>query len=232
MVEMFVKHVLSIGGNHPGLYRNIAGYYGTVEQQGRLSLHLHMLLWLKGVLSPQEIRNKIMDPTSNFQRKIVEYLKSVHIGEFMTGSMQDIKDQLDENQGSKSYKNPTQTLPDPPLPMCTQKECKVDPKTGALNIKKGEAWINTFTPIVAYLFRCNSDTTSLMSGTAIIAVTGNVSDYVTKPGLKTHVLFDAVRSIFQRNTEILAGLLKVKEKARKLVTQTVTSPLCNKELFF
>ncbi|KAF9455717.1 hypothetical protein BDZ94DRAFT_1293114 [Collybia nuda] len=248
-----------------------------------------MLLWLKGALSPQEIRDRILDPTSDFQKKIVEYLESVHIGEFMTGSMQDVKDQVDENQEFKSYKDPTQILPDPPPPMCTQKECsdddcskckkldtwwekfeetvddivlrsnvhncrknkindsnfkrpacinkdgkckarfprqvyeqtEVDLKTGALNIKKGEAWINTFTPIVAYLFRCNSDATSLMSGTAIRAVIGYVSDYVTKPGLKTHVIFDAVRSIFQRNTEMLAGSLKVKEKARKLVTQTV-----------
>jgi len=29
-------------------------------------------------------------------------------------------------------------------------ETQVDPKTGALNIKKGEKWINTLTPIVTY----------------------------------------------------------------------------------
>ena len=49
---------------------------------------MHMLLWIKGALSPQEIRNKIIDPTSDFQQKMVEYLESVHIGEFLTGSMQ------------------------------------------------------------------------------------------------------------------------------------------------
>ena len=30
-------------------------------------------------------------------------------------------------------------------------ETQVDHKTGALNIKKGECWINTVTPIVTYL---------------------------------------------------------------------------------
>ena len=44
IVELFLKHVLGVGTNKPGLYGETAGYYGTVEQQGRLTLHLHMLL--------------------------------------------------------------------------------------------------------------------------------------------------------------------------------------------
>jgi hypothetical protein len=28
----------------------------------------------------------------------------------------------------------------------------VDPATGALKMKKGEAWINTFSPLITYLF--------------------------------------------------------------------------------
>jgi hypothetical protein len=85
MTEMFIKHVLGVGTDHPGLYGDTSAYYGTVEQQGRLTLHLHMLLWIKGALTPQEIRDKIMDPTSDFQKKMVEYLEGVHMGEFITG---------------------------------------------------------------------------------------------------------------------------------------------------
>ena len=44
---MFIKHVLGVGTDHPGLYGDTAGYYGTVEQQGRLTLHLHTVLWIK-----------------------------------------------------------------------------------------------------------------------------------------------------------------------------------------
>jgi len=36
-------------------------------------------------------------------------------------------------------------------------------------MKKGEAWINTFSSLVTYLFQYNTDTTSLLSGTAIKA---------------------------------------------------------------
>jgi len=103
---MFIKHVLGVGQDHPGLYGKTSAYYATVEQQGRLTLHLHMLLWILKSLSPQEIRDKIMDPHSDFQKKIVEYLESVHVGEFMTGTMEEVKEQVDENMKAKEYRDP------------------------------------------------------------------------------------------------------------------------------
>ncbi|PBK83800.1 hypothetical protein ARMGADRAFT_944458, partial [Armillaria gallica] len=71
------------------------------------------------------------------------------------------------------------------------KEHKVD-KDGHLMLRKIEAWINTFMPSLTYLFRCNTDVTSLRLGTAIKAVISYVSDYVTKPALRTHVIFEAI----------------------------------------
>jgi len=41
---MFIKHVLGVGTEHSGLYGDTSGYYGTVEQQGHLTLHLHTVL--------------------------------------------------------------------------------------------------------------------------------------------------------------------------------------------
>jgi hypothetical protein len=288
IVEIFIKHVLGVNTKHPGLYGQTKAYYGTVEQQGRLTLHLHLLLWIVGSLSPQEIRERIMDPTSEFQQKIVEYLESVHVGEFLTGSMNDIKSQVAKDKlEDQNYQNPTETLPDVPPPLCSTPEdncsncqhlkswwnqfrytvdrlifhsnvhncyrnensskkdrptcinrygnCKarfprqvytqteVDPNTGALNIKKGEAWINTLTPVLTYLLRCNTDVTSLLSGTAIKAIVAYVSDYITKPGLKTYSIFDAVKGVFSQSNEMLGGSLTRKEKARKLIIKIVNS---------
>jgi len=59
-------------------------------------------------LSPQEIRDKIMDPNSEFQKEMVEYLESVHVGEFMTGTVDEIKDQVHENMKLRG----TKILPD------------------------------------------------------------------------------------------------------------------------
>jgi hypothetical protein len=125
MCEMFIKHVLGVGGDHCGIYGDTAAYYAPIEQQGRLALHGHMLLYLKGCLTPQQIRDKIMDATSNFQQKIVEYLESVHMGEFMTGSMADVKARVEkETAENKDYQDPTQTLPDPPPKLCKEGDCQ------------------------------------------------------------------------------------------------------------
>ena len=110
-----------------------------------------------------------------------------------------------------------------PIFDCTE----VDPKTGALNVKKGEAWINTLTPVVTYLLHCNSDVTSLLSGTSIKEIVAYISDYITKPGLKTYTIFDTIRSVFDRNTEMLGSSMRTNNKARRLITQ-ITNTLTAK----
>jgi hypothetical protein len=96
------------------------------------------------------------------------------------------------------------------FPRDTFEQTMVEPNTGALNLKKGEAWMNTVMPLLTYLLQCNSDVTSLLSGTAIKAVVAYVSDYVTKPGLKPYSIFDVIRSIFDKNSEMIGGSLKRK----------------------
>ena len=83
-----------MASDHNGVFGPTNAYYGTVEQQGRLTLHLNLLLWIKGAFSPQEIRDKIMDSSSDFKKKLVEYLESVHIGEFLTGTKKEVEDKL------------------------------------------------------------------------------------------------------------------------------------------
>ena len=84
-----------------------------------------------------------------------------------------------------------------PRLMFTKSE--IDTETGSISLKKSESWLNTFTYLLTYLFRCNTDITSLHSGTAIKGVFLYVTNYVTKPALKTYGIFNTVRSMFQRN---------------------------------
>ena len=56
----------------------------------------------------------MIDTNSDFQKRIVEYLESVHVGEFMTGSMYEVKEQVNESMKAKEYRDPTQTLPNAP----------------------------------------------------------------------------------------------------------------------
>ena len=122
--ENVIKHVFGVGQNHAGLYGETEAHYGVVEQQGRLTLHLHCILWIKGSPSPQEIRDKIMDKSSDFQKSIVEYLEAVHQGEMFEGSLEDVKTRVkDETANNPNYLDPTQTMPKAPPQFCGDKYC-------------------------------------------------------------------------------------------------------------
>lgn len=55
-----------------GALGEVAGYFGTVETQGRGTLHLHMLLWLKNTPSPDEL--KAMLSSDAFRAKVAAYI--------------------------------------------------------------------------------------------------------------------------------------------------------------
>ena len=294
MVRSFIHNILGVDSDHPGLYGETAGYYGTVEQQGRLTLHLHLLLWVKDALSPQEIQDRLLANDSLFQKELIDYLEGVHQGEFITGSIDNVRASV-PSQGEVStgmhtllttvpplavgqdYMDPTQTLPVSAPPQCsgqcsgqcTDTECTrclstkewwstyhrtvddlllksnvhkclvsrnnsssegrkskpvaqgpkgcidrsgncrarfpreihksttVDIEDGHITMKKLKAFLNTFTPCLTYLIRSNSDVTSLLSGTSIKAIVSYISDYVTKPTLKTHQIFSSMYDVFE-----------------------------------
>ena len=294
MVKTFIKDILGVDAEHRGIYGHVPAYYGTVEQQGRLTLHLHMLIWLKGNLTPQEMRELILDPNSDWKNHLISWLESCHLGEFMTGTQDDVLNHVSELTKNDSYKNPTETLPHPPPQMCdsahdSESECykcaeldkwwnyfehtvddlvsksnihncerginkdgsanktyascknnkygkckarfprptfkstEIMPESGSLNIKKHEKWINFITPALTYIMRCNTDVTCMWSGTALKAVIMYISDYITKSSLKTHVMFEAIRNVFDKNHDILTGSLTEKEKARKLMNKIVNA---------
>ena len=57
-----------------GVLGEVSAYFGTVESQGRGSLHLHMLLWLKGALSSVEMRELLRH--ADFRAQVVAYIKA------------------------------------------------------------------------------------------------------------------------------------------------------------
>lgn len=58
-----------------GILGPIKAYFGTVESQGRGSLHLHLLVWLDLSMKPVDFRKKIKDP--KFRDKLKSYLEDV-----------------------------------------------------------------------------------------------------------------------------------------------------------
>ncbi|TFK46239.1 hypothetical protein OE88DRAFT_1638634, partial [Heliocybe sulcata] len=151
MVKLFIKHVLGVNSDHDGLYGNTAAYYGTVEQQGRLTLHLHLLLWISNSLSPQDIRNRMMDSQSDFQNKMIDYLEHVHQGEFIDKTMTEVQSDISYASSSSDYRDPTQTLPEAPPYPCSH---SLDMK--CTDCEKSNAWWQSFKVIVNdLLYRSN-----------------------------------------------------------------------------
>ncbi|KAJ6549429.1 hypothetical protein DFH09DRAFT_926166, partial [Mycena vulgaris] len=83
-----------------------------------------MLLYIKGALPPQEIRNRLMNPGSEFEKSLIEYLETVHVGEFHNGDLISgtADSELQQNDGS-TYQNPTLTMPVPPPKHCKDTTC-------------------------------------------------------------------------------------------------------------
>ncbi|KAJ3504480.1 hypothetical protein NMY22_g17910 [Coprinellus aureogranulatus] len=293
LVSLVIKHVLGFESElGTGLYGDPSAYYGTVEQQGRLTLHLHLMLWIKNSLSPQEIRDRLTSKDGAFQKALIDYLESAFKGEFATGSMEQVKAEVNAKVASnpsghpEGYLDPTMTLPSPPptqicshtdsadpdCPHCRNlstwmrhlreetddillrsnvhscrvqrklndndikastkggdltmqslakgcldkdgvcasrfprdivTETTIDEDDGHILMKKLEEWVNTFTPDLSYLLRCNTDVTSLLSGTSIKAIVAYVTDYITKVSLKSHQIFSAAYDMYERNAEAL-----------------------------
>ena len=55
---------------------------------------------------------------------MVEYLEGIHMGEFLTGSHQDVQQKVNNSMIQDEYNNPTETMPIPPRLKCERgNEC-------------------------------------------------------------------------------------------------------------
>ncbi|KAA1478464.1 hypothetical protein DENSPDRAFT_753698, partial [Dentipellis sp. KUC8613] len=219
-----------------------------------------LMLWIKGSLTPKQIRDRLEKKDGQFQAALTAYLEGAHQGEYINSTGGDMIDTIaNADSEIKGVPDPTLTLPKAPPPDClTHKkpidsckkcsalkvwwceyekttneliyrcnrhtchpgctsakypDCKsrfprdvipqttVDAETQCLHLKHGEANLNIFSSPLTYLLRCNSDVTSLTSGTAINAIIQYVTNYITKSALKTHVMFEVIKGVFSRNQE-------------------------------
>lgn len=72
--HILIKNILNtllVGG----VLGPIKAYFGTVESQGRGSLHLHLLAWLNHDMKPADLKEKIQDP--DFRERLISYLEDV-----------------------------------------------------------------------------------------------------------------------------------------------------------
>ncbi|CAF2631865.1 unnamed protein product [Rotaria sp. Silwood2] len=75
-----------------GVLGPIKAYFGAVENQGRGSLHLHILIWLDHDFKPSDLKEKIQNV--DFREKLKAYLEDI------------IKEDLDEFKGKRTFESP------------------------------------------------------------------------------------------------------------------------------
>ena len=119
MVKTFLEDILAVKSpDKTGFYSPTSRYHGMVEQQGRLTLHLHMLLWIKGNLNPEDMRTKILAETLVWRQKLIDWLEHCHTGGFINGTHSDVSDRIGNIRKGANYTDPTTTLPVPPPDTC------------------------------------------------------------------------------------------------------------------
>ncbi|KAI0643359.1 hypothetical protein C8Q79DRAFT_1024297 [Trametes meyenii] len=285
MVQGLLRILLKVDTDRQGIFGGTAAYYGTVEEQGRKTLHLHLLIWIEGCLSPQDIRDKLLaDPA--FESRFLLWLESCHSGDYGTGSEEELEAKWEHREpdrivnGRRRKGKSTLLIPDaacstvskPPSDMpiedlsrwyvsyrddvdrivfCSNRHdrdhmhgclrgdpeyCRarfprelhdstvVDRNSGAVRFKKQSAWINTYNPVLSACMRFNTDVTCLLSGTQVRAIIAYVTDYVTKSTMNTHNFFKIIKTVLERNTELLdASGERRDHSARKLVSKFVNA---------
>ena len=251
IVSLLIDFVLGQAfDDKTGLFGPMDAYYGTVEQQGRLTLHIHMLVYVKNALTPEQVRQKLVSKEANFEERLIQYLESCHTGDYMPTDR--ATDDAEENPRDHEI-NLGDCLPDAIPPECERScgecsscikhrqwwdnfpnrvnelvrqknrhvcsaasckktlstECKarfpretVEATTvddsGYIKLKKTEEWINTFNEVLTYLARCNTDVTSLLTGTAVKAIIAYVTDYISKCELRTSTLHECLKLVLDR----------------------------------
>lgn len=76
MITNFIKVILRHKREGRGLFGKCKGYYGTVEAQGRGTLHCHMLVWLEGHPSPQKLRDNVASSDS-YRDQLFKWVESI-----------------------------------------------------------------------------------------------------------------------------------------------------------
>ncbi|KAJ3546688.1 hypothetical protein NMY22_g1957 [Coprinellus aureogranulatus] len=78
MIKTFIRTILRYNrkAGKTGIFGECDAYYGTVETQGRGSLHCHMLIWLRGHLPPEKLASTLRT-SEEYRTQLTQWLDSI-----------------------------------------------------------------------------------------------------------------------------------------------------------
>ncbi len=194
------KRLLAAGSTEGGLLGPVSIYYGTVETNGRGMLHLHCLVWLRGVFHLAELRSRLQsDP--QYAADIVKFIDSI-----ICCSMADISlNETDEEFALKLYKDSnaiaskTQVHSFSHNATCFKYKAAISGKCrfdfprpcieetrvtelSSIEISRNNPWINPWNPALTSLIKSNHDINFIPSNVKALALARYITNYATKGG--------------------------------------------------
>ena len=242
-----------------GILGKVKAYYGTVEAQGRGTLHCHMMVWLEGGMNPDDIKKRIVeDKDEDFAHRLVAFLDDSITNERPT----------DPDPSLASYHPCTVCAPATNTDTARKKDkyllvercqyhthsktcykydphrCRfeldeqtelhpittIDDETGEVVMRCLHGLVNNFNETMLRLLRCNMDIKYIGSGASAKAVTYYVTDYITKSQLKAHVAYAALELAVKRLGEFDASDDDITVHAKKLLQRCAYVMISHQEM--
>ncbi|KAF5337961.1 hypothetical protein D9611_014830 [Ephemerocybe angulata] len=84
MMKAFIHIILKHGRKNaaPGIFGHCDAYYGTVETQGRGTLHCHLLIWLKDHLPAEKLADELRN-SSEYGQALTTWIDSIMTSGFL-----------------------------------------------------------------------------------------------------------------------------------------------------
>ena len=218
VIDAFIEFLLGYGKESGGLLGHVSTYSGAVEEQGRGTLHIHMLVWLQGYTSRSGLESRFQD--DEFKKKLLQYLEDTIHEAFLDPDA----DHNNLNVSEVSFARPINPV-DPEFDSkfsndvdrlvtvanthCHTFTCYKYGKSGdcrfgfprdlisqstvsvegEIKLRRTHCDVNNFNPFIMECLRSNHDIKFVASGKDGKACAFYMTDYATKTSLPTHQMF-------------------------------------------
>lgn len=229
MVEAIITHLLGFRKDNAskiGILGKVKNYYGTVESQGRGTLHLHMLVWLDGFPSPSELLSKF--ESEEFRERFKTYLDTIisaSIGECDPKILEEVQNRpsipLPENF-HEIFKNSLVKFANRfQRHKCTHtchkyqsgsQKCRFGfsgegkpifeetevREDGSFDIKRNKGDVNQFNPALLYCLQSNMDINFISTAKDSRAISFYVCFYITKNSLMSQNIVSLLGAVMEK----------------------------------
>jgi hypothetical protein len=218
-IRKFMEIVMGYGDPNGGILGKILAYYGTVEAQGRGTLHFHSLIWLSGFLNAVEFLRRLQ--SEEFRDRFTKYIDST-ISASRRNDVPSVDLSLrikpnDPDFSPELYRNYVEGFAKKGNThkctfTCKKKgtECRfgfgskgkplVEKTTvgvdGKLEIKRNQTHLNQYNEAAIYCIRSNLDFTFISGSKDARALAMYIADYISKDEMTTHNIWTILSGIW------------------------------------